>query len=69
MKKTISVNVKGQSESRDIEMQCCDRCGIGVGTTNYPEGKFKHINQKLHTTPKGREVCEDCLKDLGKAGK
>ena len=42
-----------------VELDICEMCGIGTGTTKYPDGKFKHTDEKLLKLYQ-HDVCSEC---------
>jgi len=50
----------------EVVMEVCRLCGIGAGTTHYPDGiAFMHTQRKLNHDG----LCDDCAKLLARRGK
>ena len=45
-------------KNKKIDFECCEKCGIGVGVTKYPDREFRH--QEKHLT---EGLCSTCYKE------
>lgn len=50
------------SLSKEVTLDICEMCGIGTGSTRYPDGNFKHIEKKLVKLFQ-HDVCSECYED------
>jgi hypothetical protein len=55
-----------------IPFTACDICLIGIGETDFPEGKHRHEEEKLYKiiiNGENKKVCKDCFEKYSKGGK
>jgi hypothetical protein len=60
-----NIKVKGSLKLHfytDVDMVACDVCNIGIGVTDFPDGKHKHITESSNRIH-GRDLCNDCFED------
>ncbi|MBM4402281.1 MAG: hypothetical protein FJ044_03490 [Candidatus Cloacimonetes bacterium] len=62
MEKTFNWLYKDKNGKRKrgkVTMNICERCGIGVGVTDYPDMQFEHVYKELING-----MCLGCFREV-----